>query len=128
MPERIAPEIEAAAKADLLSGLSLPKTAKKHGVGVSTVQTWRRDLVQQGIGAQKKETVLDIAERVLELTLANITGLIAIARLPDAERDWLLKQNAHDLAIFSGTHHDKLINVLNALRAREEQRQIEPPD
>lgn len=127
MAHRTPIEIESAAKADLLGGLSLSKTAAKYQVSLTLVKNWKRDLLHDQVGQQKKQSVFEIAERVLELTLANITGLIAIARLPDEDREWLAKQNAHDLAIFSGTHHDKLITVINALRAREEL-QLEPPD
>ena len=120
------PEVKAAVLADLLSGLSVRKTAKKHGVSFGTVQSWKaqeRGVLDTASTVKKDE----LGELVIELVLANLRGLRAIALLPLEDGEWLKKQSAHDLAIYAGTQTDKIIGVLNALRVREQRERIDAP-
>lgn len=115
---RYGAEVRAAVLADLLSGLSLRKTAKKHGVSLATVNVWKaaeRSVLDQSSTVKKEE----LGELVIELIMDNLRGLRAIARLPVDDPEWLKKQSAHDLALYAGVQTDKLIGVLNALRERD---------
>ena len=107
-------ETRAAAVADVLSGESVTTTAKKYGVSRRAVQMWRNQAGVPSHGALQTNERDYLRRRIVEHTNANLDALAAIAQHVQNPA-WLLKQNAHDLAILYGVIFDKLARLAVAV-------------
>ena len=100
--------------ADLALGMSTWQVAAKYQVDQKTVRNWRaRHLPESSKSSQNN---VDVGELIAAYIAEGITTLAAQAR-HFRDPDWLVAQNAKDLAINHGVLADKLIRVLAALRA-----------
>ena len=115
MPRRkIDPAVKAAATADALAGGSSRSVARRYQVDHSAVARWRRYPYPQDKAEQ-------INARVFALMLEGLDTLAEHYRAARAP-DWVSAQTAADLAQFDGMAHDRLLGLVEAVRAAAERR------
>jgi transposase-like protein len=111
-------DTKAAVMAALMTGQSLGQAAREYNIPKSTVARWKKEAFagqESGTdGTQKKE----IGELVTDYLRANLEALRAQVTL-FADKDWLFKQNASEVAVLHGVMTDKAIRLLEALGDRE---------
>lgn len=111
-------QTKAAALAEVAAGASVNATAKKFGIGRSTLSTWR-DLANMPppspAGQQKR---IDLGEQLYTYLEESLTTLVAQLRFA-RDPQWLARQNAADLAVFMGVAADKATRLLAAFRPSE---------
>ena len=118
MPRRkIAPEVKAAATAAALAGGSTRSIARRYAVSHQAVHLWRK----YPYGQQKSE---QINARVFRLVLEGLDALAA-HYIATRDADWIARQSAADLALYDGMAHDRLLGLVEAIRAAGERR--DPP-
>jgi hypothetical protein len=99
-----------------MAGESQKAIVRKLGVPLTTVRRW----ITEGVPAPpapKTKGWLD--EQVWGLIADTIASIRAVARQAQ-DPVWLGKQNANDLAVYSGVQTDKLIRVLGALQLNDD--------
>lgn len=124
-------ELRASVLASLLSGSSVADIARKTKIPDTTIARWRD---QAGIGPKAPkdphwigdETKQDLGERVGSY-LDDILVSLRAQAIHTRDKDWLDRQNAHDLAILHGVFADKAIRLLGALRVDDALKLPDPP-
>jgi transposase-like protein len=112
------PEEKAAVLAALLSGQAIDYVAKTYSIPEGTIKAWKNRMVKpirEGVASvvtQKDDE--EIADLLMQLTRAELRGLIAIAEHA-TNPDWLHLQGAESLGVFKGITHDKVFRMLEAL-------------
>lgn len=109
------PEVKAAVLADLATGESLSRVARKHEVSRTTVAMWRDSAQMDPSTAVVREKRADLGEQLygyLEDSLAALRAQLAVF----ADPRWLQRQPAGDLAILHGVIADKTARLLAAVR------------
>jgi hypothetical protein len=123
------PETRAAVLASLLSGASIADISRRLKIPDTTIARWRD---QAGIGPKAPkdphwigdEKKRDLGELVGDYLNDILISLRAQA-IHTRDKEWLDRQNAHDLAILHGTLNDKAVRLLAALRVEDD---IKLPD
>ena len=108
-------DTRAAVMAALLAGQSIGQVAREYNIPKGTVSYWKNN---QGVGnnpTQKKE----IGDLLLNYLHANLEALAAQAELFKT-KEWLMKQNAADVAVLHGVMTDKAIRLMEAFNAQAE--------
>jgi hypothetical protein len=112
--KRIPDSTRAAVVAALLEGQAVTKVADDYKIDKATVSRLKKaipaELLQEV--ATKKE--IDIAGKIadhLNASFEALTNILAVTK----DAAWLNKQNASDLATFSGVTADKVFRVLEAI-------------
>ena len=109
------PEKKAAAMAALLTGQSVGQVAKAYEIPEGTVKGWKRkareESGEQPVASPKKEEIGDLLVAYLD---ANLRSLRAQAEV-FADKEWLTKQSADELAVLHGVQTDKAIRLLEAM-------------
>lgn len=128
-------EERATALSAMIAGESISHVATRMGIPEGTITTWRNRHLHHGpVGAvveaartlprmpsardmadAREDAREELGQLVGDYLTAGLKALRAQAEFA-AERTWLEKQNAADLAIFHGVLADKLIRVLGSLR------------
>lgn len=114
------PEEKAAVLAALMAGQSVSEVAAKYNLPKGTVSSWKnRDMQPVAHSAAVSATDATqkhrmIGDRLHELVLENLSGLIAVAKLL-ADTEWLKKQGAAELATLAGVTCDKTVRILEAM-------------
>lgn len=111
-------EQKAAVMAALLAGQSISSVAKEYQIPKSTVANWSADsnkTIQGTVPNPKKEI---IGELVLDYLEKSLRALIAQAEV-FAEKDYLRKQDASELAVLHGVGVDKVFRIAEALAPKE---------
>lgn len=108
---------KAAVMASLLDGQSISSVAKEYKIPKGTVSAWKnRDLADSSDGVA--EVATQKRERIGELIIEGLEAkLIAIKAMADvfADKDWIKKQPASEIAVLFGVVSDKAFRVLEAL-------------
>lgn len=118
---RYSAETKAAAMAALMEGQSVSKVCASYHLPKGTVSNWKRrevfpeDCGVPSPGTQKEE----VGELVLGYLHANLNALRTQAEL-FADRGWLEKQDAQEIAVLHGIMTDKAVRLLEALSAGED--------
>lgn len=101
--------------AALLSGQGVSGVASAYKLPVGTVKGWHSRMKDRPPEAQvvteKKEAIGDLLINYLHTNLATLQKQSEIF----ADREWLMKQNAADVAVLHGVITDKTIRLLDAL-------------
>lgn len=111
-------EQKAAVMAALLAGQSISSVAKEYKIPKSTIANWSADsnkTIQGTVPNPKKEI---IGELVLVYLEKSLRALIAQAEV-FAEKDYLRKQDASELAVLHGVGVDKVFRIAEALAPKE---------
>jgi regulator of protease activity HflC (stomatin/prohibitin superfamily) len=112
--KRIPDSTRAAVVAALLEGQAVTKVADDYKIDKATVSRLKKAIpvaLLQEV-ATKKE--IDIAGKIadhLNASFEALTNILAVTK----DNAWLTKQNASDLATFSGVTADKVFRVLEAI-------------
>jgi transposase-like protein len=113
-----APEVKAAVMAALLAGQSVDSVAEKFEIPEGTVKAWKsrnvKPILEGVAGVATPKTHEEVADLLMELTRAELRGLIALAQHMTNEK-WLEKQGAEQLGVLKGITHDKVFRLLEAL-------------
>lgn len=117
------PETRAAVLAALLSGSTIADISRRLKIPDSTISRWRDQAGigpkapkdTQWIGDEKKKDLGELVGDYLNDILVSLRAQAIHTR----DKDWLDRQNAHDLAILHGTLNDKAVRLLAALRVDE---------
>jgi transposase-like protein len=107
-------EIKASVLAALLAGQSVGEIARQYNLPEGTVKSWKNrskfaDQVATD-ATQKKE----IGELLMDYLQTNLATLKAQAEM-FADKEWLAKQSASEVAVLHGVMTDKAIRLLEAL-------------
>jgi hypothetical protein len=70
------------------------------------------------IGTDPKRDGEAIGDLLLELLDKNIRSLVAISELT-ADKEWLRKQGAAEVATFFGVKHDKAVQMIEAMNGQQ---------
>jgi transposase-like protein len=116
MPKvKYSPETKAAAMAALLEGQAINKVAADFKLPEGTVKAWRHRMkgaaVESQVATEKRE---EIGTLLVDYLHANLSTLRA-QQVVFADKTWLMKQDANDLAILHGVMTDKAVRLLEAL-------------
>lgn len=106
-------ETKAQVMAALLTGQSVSKVADDFSIPYSTVGTWAKDakgLIRDS-SIQKKERIGDLVIDNVEAALEATRALADVF----ADREWIEKQEASQLAVLYGIVSDKTYRILEAL-------------
>jgi hypothetical protein len=103
---------KAAVMGALLTGQSAAAVAAAYKVPASTVRNWKREAsLDSGVTASQKERIghliIDNLEAALETTRVMLSAF--------ADKDWIRKQDASEVAVLYGVIQDKVFRVLEAL-------------
>lgn len=112
--KRIADDTRAAVMAALLEGQAVTKVADDYKLSKATVSRLRSEIPAEALEQIETKKQIDIAGKIadhLDASFEALTNILAVTR-NDA---WLSKQNASDLATFSGVTADKVFRVLEAI-------------
>lgn len=130
-PVSYTPAQRAEVLAAMATGESVRQTAARLGIPAGTIGKWRAELKQGPVAEVVAEMLTlqpvraatedkqDLGALVGEYLGAGLRTLRTQAEFA-ADRTWLEKQNAADLAVFHGVLADKLIRVLSALRPADD--------
>src|SRR5690349_5896984 len=113
-------ETRAAVLAALLSGSSITEISRRLKIPDTTIARWRDQAGigpkapkdPQWIGDEKKKDLGELVGDYLNDILVSLRAQAVHTR----DKDWLDRQNAHDLAILHGVLSDKAVRLLGALR------------
>lgn len=103
-------ELRAAVLAALLAGQSVSKVAQEYQLPKGTVSAWKKRLETTQNATQKKE----IGELLVEYLRTNLNTLRTQSEV-FADKAWLKKQAAGELAVLHGVLTDKTVRLLEAL-------------
>lgn len=109
-------EVKAKLIVDWQAGASQKQLVAKYGVPQATLRHWIEGLERvevEGVITPVSAPKRTLADLAYDLAAESFAAEIAILRLAQ-DREWLLKQNANDLAIFFGVNADKLYRLLPA--------------
>jgi len=107
--------------AALLDGQSVSSVAKEYKIPKGTVSNWKNRDVGKVIGGvptngtQKRERIGALIIDGLEAKLVAIKAMADVF----AEKDWIRKQPAAEIAVLFGVVSDKAFRVLEALPDNE---------
>lgn len=112
-------QTKAAVMAALLAGQSISAVAKEYSIPKGTVSGWKNQAVNgvAGLSTQKKEETGVLLLDYLQAMLKTLR----IQAEHFGDKNWLLQQNAADLAVLHGVSVDKSIRLLEALSSAEGQ-------
>lgn len=105
----IAPEIKAKAIALLLDGNNAVFVSKETGISQPTIRKWARETPEVGEAT---------ADRIRSLIVHNLeTQMEATAAIAEHAKDkeWLMQQDAQQLAVLYGVMTDKSLRILEAM-------------
>lgn len=111
-------EIKAQVMAALLTGQSINKVADAYKIPKSTIANWSADAnknIQGTIPNPKKERIGELIIEYLEKSLGALVAQVEVF----AEKDWIRKQEASDLAVLHGVGVDKVFKIADALAPEE---------
>ncbi len=112
--KRIPDSTRAAVMAALLEGQAVTKVADDYKIPQSSVSRLKKAIPQAQLDAIGCKKEIDIAGKVaahLNASFEALTNILAVTK----NESWLNKQNASDLATFSGVTADKVFRVLEAI-------------
>lgn len=119
-------ETKAAVLAALLSGQAVGEVARAYAIPAATVRSWKSRQAGEGgvakVATQKKERIGDLLVRLVETEVETLIRLSETMR----EREWVLTQNAADLAVLGGVKYDKLMRMLEAFGGGDEDEPAAP--
>lgn len=102
-------ETKASVMAALIAGQSVSSVAREYNIPKGTVSNWkRRDGAK--LGTQKNE----MGDLILSYLKTNLAALKAQAEV-FSDPEWLMKQEASQLAVLHGVMTDKAIRLLESL-------------
>lgn len=119
---RIPDDTRAAVIAALLEGQAVTKVADDYKIDKATVSRLKKTIPAEQLQQVAIKKEIDIAGKIaahLDASFQALTNILAVTN----DSTWLNKQNASDLATFSGVTADKVFRVLEAIEnahAREE--------
>lgn len=109
------PEEKAAALAALLAGQSVDQVAAEYKIPGGTVKSWLREVN----AIRRAEDVVNgrsaIGDLILDYLAALLIAVKEIVNLVSQNPEWILRQDASQLAIFLGVLTDKLMRIVEAL-------------
>lgn len=103
----------------LLAGQSVSEVADKYRIPAGTVKSWKnrqKDTPVATVATEKRQRIGDL---ILEGLEAQLTATKAMADV-FADKDWIKKQTASEIAILFGVISDKTYRILEALPDSEE--------
>jgi len=106
-----------AVMAALLTGQSAAAVAREYKLPPSTVRNWKQDAAKTGALPDSPERT-NQRERIGELIIDNLEAALETTKVmlnAFANKDWLAKQEASQLAVLYGVISDKVFRVLEAL-------------
>lgn len=109
-------ETKAAVMTALLAGQSVNAVAKEYNVPKGTVSGWKHQT--QGVALASTQKKEELGDLLMELVITKAKLLIAIARAT-TDYDWIKSQNSADLAVYAGVENDKLVRMLEAFSATD---------
>jgi len=108
-------EEKGAVMAALLEGQSISKVAEAYQIPRGTVAAWAGQVRGEGysnpVATSKKER---IGELIVENLEASLEATKAMAHV-FADKEWIKKQNAAEIAVLYGVIQDKTFRILEAL-------------
>lgn len=110
-------QTKATVMAALLEGQSVSSVAREYQIPKGTVSRWK-GLATEGVREERtqKRDGGAIGDLLLELLEKNVRSLIAISELT-ADKEWLKKQGAAEIATLFGVKHDKAVRMIEALNS-----------
>lgn len=118
--KRIPDNTRAAVIAALLEGQAVTKVAEDYKIDKATVSRLRKAIPAEALQQVATKKEIDIAGKIadhLNASFEALTNILAVTR----DHAWLAKQNASDLATFSGVTADKVFRVLEAIENAQAQ-------
>lgn len=113
------PAVKAAATAALMAGQSINSVAREYNLPKGTVGDWKDAANAHSDGVGSDPTQKDeVGNALLGYLRANLHALRVQAEL-FADRAWLEKQEAQEIAVLHGIMTDKAVRLLEALSAGE---------
>lgn len=109
---------KAAVMAALLDGQSVSSVAKEYKIPKGTVSSWKKDAWETYVGGGVEKKPTQKRNRIGKLIMDGLEAkLLAIKAMADvfAEKDWVRKQPASEIAVLFGVVSDKAFRVLEAL-------------
>lgn len=128
------PEVKAAVIAALLTGQSVSSVADEYNIPRGTVSSWKKreaePLLKQAVATdatQKRESVAsegdeptaNVGPRIITYLEKSLDSLAAQAD-HFADKKWLDKQTAAEIAVLHGVQADKAIRLIEALNRASE--------
>ena len=107
-------ELKAQVMAALLSGQSVSSVANEYDIPRSTVGNWRVKLNQAGVPSVPNTKKEEIGDLLVSYLHANLKALES-QTLVFADKAWLHRQSASELAVLHGVMTDKAVRLLEAL-------------
>jgi len=117
------PETKAAVMAAMLAGQGIEEVAAQYKIPSGTIKSWRvrakqpttrRDASDvSSVAPDKRQQIGDLLILYLRANLKTLEAQTAVF----ADKDWLTKQPASDLAVLHGVMTDKAVRLLEALGA-----------
>lgn len=108
-------ETKAAVMAALLAGQTIAQVASEYRIPVGTVNAWSARAHQVPVVS----AVGDRRERIGDLILSNLETLMIaveeIVKSVSADKEWLRRQSASEVAVLVGVFADKAYRILEAL-------------
>jgi transposase len=110
-------EQKAEVMAALMTGQSVSSVAKEYKIPKGTVSNWKRG---NGVGGTMDRTQNgeEIGDLILDYLRQNLKTL-RIHADAFADRQWLAKQSASELAVLHGVMTDKAVRLLEAMGAND---------
>jgi regulator of protease activity HflC (stomatin/prohibitin superfamily) len=112
--KRISDATRAAVMAALLEGQAITKVAADYKIDKASVSRLRKAIPKEHLQQVATKKDIDIASKIVEHLDASFQALKNILAVTN-DTTWLNKQNASDLATFSGVTADKVFRVLEAI-------------
>lgn len=117
-------DTKAAVVAALLAGQSVASVAAEYDLPRGTVSSWKKRtaatvLHDVATDATQKERGASVGDLLLTYLETSLRGLIAQAE-HFADKGWLAKQDAADIAVLHGVQTDKAIRLIEALNRASE--------
>ncbi len=113
-------ELKAAVMSALLTGQSTFAVATEYRIPEGTVKAWKS---KQLNGDSVATVVTEKKERIGELLISYVATSLETLQIQVktfADKDWLQKQTASEVAVLHGVIADKTIRLLEALAGPEE--------
>lgn len=105
---------KAAVMAALLQGQSISSIAKEYNIPKGTVSSWNQRA--KGVASESTQKKKEIGDLLIEYLKANLIALRVQAE-QFANKKWLGKQQADQVAVLHGVMTDKAIRLLEAFSA-----------